>query len=209
MKSPIENIKTICEQSAEALTGVVKNIDAISKSHLQWNFTAKDIVWKKGEFECDIRKSHKENPFYEGLFKQIGDLGLKKLPVLYYFTIESKFDYTLLTEHYNQKLTNLGNLKKGNGKRHLSSFRARTDCENWLYCGKVVKDIDLRMVVHMGYEKNGLTWGLQLYRWLPEKFPDLKIQLNAFGFAPQMAPLMGALEYQMAKVYKPIIGKHS
>ena len=203
----LDTIKQICKKSAETFLQVAKQEENLK--FIEWNFMARETLWEQGRLKHDIRKQHANNPFYDKLFKKINEMNLKRQPVLYYFTLESTFNYNELIAHYREIQSALLQLPKGEGKRNLSALKVQNGCGKYLYCGKVIKDFDLRMVVHMGYAKNGLTWGLQLCRWLPQKYPDLKLKLTAFGLPKEMAPLMGALEYQLAKEYKPILGKHT
>lgn len=207
MNQELQLIETVCKTSAQTLNDVASSCSNFPS--IKWEFSGYDIPWEAGKAEFDIRFSHPNNPFYEALFLEIEKKKFKGSPVLYWFTITTPFDYDDLVSQYETQLDALGRLPQNAGRRSLSAIRRKKEYQNYLYCGKVKKDFDLRMVVHLGYAKNGQTGGLQLCRWLPQHFPEMRIKLVAYKFPHEMQDLMGALEYQMAQYLKPIIGKHT
>ena len=140
----------------------------------------------------DIRKANS----FKSLFE---DIQLLTGPSVYYFEIINnpknddiieKFEkYALLQNSKNTPPINL-NFKKS----------------NILYVGKVKSKMWGRLIQHLGYYKVEGTQGLQLYYWAKEL--NLKLKLVVFEFEPEMANLVGLVEFDLARTAKPILGKH-
>lgn len=91
--------------------------------------------------------------------------------------------------------------------RNTPSCKTTIDYQsNILYVGKVQKDFWGRIILHLGFHKSRRTQGLQLYHWA--KGHSLQVRVHYREYPTSMSPLMGALEYQVAKELKPLLGSH-
>jgi hypothetical protein len=81
---------------------------------------------------------------------------------------------------------------------------------NWgtkiLYVGKAQSNIAGRMILHLGYEGRDNLQGLQLCHW--KHIQNLRIRLNVIYLPSSLAMLAQVFENQLAKILKPILGRH-
>lgn len=146
-------------------------------------------------FENDIRKLELKK-----VFDNLQDI---KLPVLYWFEIDTNFINakkirTLYLDYLEQK-TN----------RKVSSYKKSFD-ENskTLYVGKVKTGFWGRLITHLGYHKSCQTAGLQLYHWCNSANGLPALKLNYIVFEREMEDLISILELELARELKPILGKY-
>lgn len=154
------------------------------------------------EIDCESLKDYNHNDIRDSLeFKNIfEDLTILNGPVLYWFEIISSTPRNLIREQitdYAQKEISKATpaLKK--------MFDIYSNC---LYVGKVKKGVWGRMIQHLGYYKVERTQGLQLFHWA--KGLDLKLKVHLYEFENDIADMVSIFEIEMAKLKKPIIGKH-
>ena len=74
------------------------------------------------------------------------------------------------------------------------------------YIGKVKKSVWGRMIQHLGFYKVQRTQGLQLFYWT--KGLNLKLKVHLYEFEQDMADMISIFEIELAKLNRPIVGKH-
>ncbi len=154
------------------------------------------------EIECELLNDYNNFDIRDSEdFKMIFDK-LKELngPVLYWFEILSDTDRAQIRKQINEysvsdnpKTTPA--LKKG--------FDKNTKC---LYVGKVKKGVWGRMIQHLGFYNVARTQGLQLFYWT--RGLNMKLKVHLYEFEENMADVVSIFEIEMAKLKKPLIGKH-
>ena len=121
------------------------------------------------------------------------------LPSLYYFEIIGGINKSIILRAYQEMK------KNARIERASAALKKNPPVEtNVLYVGKVKKDIQGRIKVHLGYYHNANTSGLQLVCWAKEI--KLELQLHVFQFEKEMAPFIGSLELPFSRSLNPMIG---
>jgi hypothetical protein len=148
-------------------------------------------------FDTKDGKSIYDHPDLKAFFNSIDDTAC----VIYWFRIKESM-------HSATELHNLGlNFKKN--EKELNAVAVKKDISNAdsniLYIGKTQDNFKGRLVSHLGYNKNKGYAGLQLYHWAPK---ELKLILEYVELPSDLSELAGYLELNLARKYKPILGKH-
>jgi len=76
---------------------------------------------------------------------------------------------------------------------------------NTLYVGKVKKNIEARIIQHLGYSYNSNTSSLQLKWWACSIALNLNLQI--FSFNNNVSPYIATFELPFSRVLNPLIGK--
>ena len=122
------------------------------------------------------------------------------LPALYYFEIIGDLDKVNILKAYKEMKSN------PQINRASSALKKSPPLDTIvLYAGKVKKNIQGRLKVHLGYYHNGDTSGLQLVCWA--KNIELELRFHVFQFDEEMAPFIGSLELSFSNSLNPMIGK--
>lgn len=91
--------------------------------------------------------------------------------------------------------------------RNTPTCKWRTNCSgNILYVGKVQRDFWGRVIQHLGFSSSPQTQGLQLFHWI--KGYSAEVTFHYREFIDGLEPLIGAVEYNVAKEMNPILGTH-
>lgn len=154
------------------------------------------------EIDCELLKDFSNNDIrdsddFKNIFKKLKELDG---PVLYWFEILSETD----RERIRKELIDYSNSKNSKATPALKKgFDKNTKC---LYVGKVKKCVWGRMIQHFGFYKVNRTQGLQLFHWT--KGLNLKLKVHLYEFEADIADVISIFEIEMAKMKRPLIGKH-
>ena len=179
----------------EVVSNLINSLEVIESKGIKNDYSFKIDCESLEDYNyIDIRDSLE----FKNIFENLNTLN--KSPVLYWFEIISSTPRGLIrkqiTEYSENKISKTTpSLKK--------SFDINSNC---LYVGKVKKGISGRIIQHLGYYKVRRTQGLQLFHWT--KGLDLKLKVHLYEFENEIADIVSIFEIEMAKLKKPITGKH-
>ena len=134
---------------------------------------------------------------FEELFKKLNN----SLPILYIFEINSDIEINVVRNAFEAYSIRNERVTPAIYKNYISDSKI-------LYVGKVLNGFKGRLIVHLGVANKPNFHGLQLLHWA--KSINLHLKLHIFEFNNDMNNdyLMLSLEGEMAKMFKPIVGKH-
>jgi len=183
--------KTLIKNFSKKL---IESLDYVSKNGFKNEFEFEiDCESLKDYNNVDIRNSLE----FKSIFKKLKDLDG---PVLYWFEILSDIDNEILRDRL-KIYSNTNNSKVTPAMK--KNFDNNSKC---LYVGKVKKSVWGRMIQHLGFYKVQRTQGLQLFYWT--KGLNLKLKVHLYEFEQDMADMISIFEIELAKLNRPIVGKH-
>ena len=145
------------------------------------------------------------------LKEQLNLLQNVKGPVLYWFEFEKAVDKNnLLRETYFNYKNTIAQTKDLSNYRNTSSYK-KVFCEdsNVLYVGKVEKDFYQRIKTHLGFATSPKTAGMQLHHWYAQNIKEFgDLTLHYIVFDSTMIDLIAVMEKDVAKEFKPLIGRY-
>ena len=122
------------------------------------------------------------------------------LPAIYFFGINKEIDY-------NEVINAIEVTSSANDLNFPANNKNNVN-NGILYVGKVKSCAWGRLIQHLGYHQNQKSHGLQIDYWAKMISKPLKLTYTIMFFDKNIANFIEILETELAKKYKPIIGKH-
>ncbi len=169
----------------------------------------------KGKFEhCSIQidckklakfEFVKESPYLpKFLCDKFPETITEAMPAIYFFRIEGGLDRKTILEAYHPLHEEHRKDRQGSRAIHaLKKFPPHNT--DYLYVGKVKRNLRSRLGIHVGCYEVNRTAGLQLRYWAAGI--KLKLSFNVFAFPEDLAPFVDGLELALSKELNPMIGK--
>ncbi|MBN2743971.1 MAG: hypothetical protein JXR39_08765 [Marinilabiliaceae bacterium] len=133
---------------------------------------------------------------YDYLGEKVNDF-----PCLYVFRLQNTSDYERVIEAIKA-------VKSEDIDRVLPPFKTNIPYSQYLYVGKVNRDVGGRLVTHLGYYQTNSNHGLQLAFWARNMKPSLFLSVSVYRFGREMTPYISSFENILAHKLQPLIGKH-
>lgn len=124
----------------------------------------------------------------------------EEYPALYFFQINPRIK--------SEEIISLIKSAKTTYNLHIPAENKSSLNSGVLYVGKVKRCAWGRLIQHLGYHQNRKSHGLQMDHWSNRTSLNIELSYTVMFFDKSVADHIHLLEYELAKLLNPIIGKH-